>query len=86
MAASSRASSIADQGKAQEVFDDLRARAEEEGDEITEEEYEGVTIYVTEAPPIDIGDPIGGGEDEEGGEIEDPFDDEDPFGEDAYLR
>ena len=62
---------VGNEGKAQEVFDDLRERSEEEEEEFSEEEYEGVTIYYTDAPEIDFEEPFG----------EDPLG-EDPFGED----
>ncbi|MEX1195942.1 MAG: DUF3352 domain-containing protein [Dehalococcoidia bacterium] len=39
---------IADEDKAQDVFDDLRTRAEDEGEKLLEEDYEGVTIHYTE--------------------------------------
>lgn len=50
---------IRDTSKAGEVFDELRARAEEDGEEFTEEEYEGVTIYYTEGGDSLVGSDAG---------------------------
>lgn len=47
---------IADRDKAQEVFADLRSRAEDEGETLEEEQYEGVTIYFTATPLQDVDD------------------------------
>ena len=45
---------LRDTEKAREVFDGLRERAVEEGQEYREEEYEGVTIYYTVGPETDF--------------------------------
>ena len=47
---------VRDTGKAQEVFDSLRERFEQEGQAYETEEYDGVTIYHTVEPDFD-GDP-----------------------------
>jgi hypothetical protein len=47
---------IRDTGKAHEVFEGLRARAEDEGQTFEIEEYEGVEIYYSQKPDLD-GDP-----------------------------